>query len=368
MVGDHILLRHARLSSGKIFAEYQRRAELTWELVQDSKPHTHLSFSGSTAAKTVPHFISQPTSGYLMPHIDTNGLSIAYEESGNPSGPPVVLITGLGMQLVSWPDAFLSRLEKNGFRVIRFDNRDIGLSSKLDHAGHIHLKTVMWKSLFKWPIAAPYTLDDMADDTIGLMDVLNIDKAAVIGVSMGGMIAQILAARFPDRVSHLISIMSSTGSRKVPAAKPSALSAITRRPPKNADIEDLVKFNEEIVSLIGSPAFPPDSDQLRKRLIAALERSTHRQGMPRQFAAILATGSRTKELKTITTPSLVIHGTDDPLVRVEGGIQTAETIPNADLKLIDGMGHDLAPGALTQVLDAIVGHLCNNVPCTETKA
>lgn len=294
-----------------------------------------------------------------MPSLDVNGISIAYEQSGDPTGPAIVLIMGMGMQLVAWPDSFLSGLEESGFRVIRFDNRDVGLSSKFDDSGAINLKTLIWRSVFRIPVSAPYTLDDMADDTIALMDALKIPKAAIIGVSMGGMIAQIIASKFPERVSHLVSIMSSTGSRSIPASKPSAIRALLKKPPHNADLDTLVEFNEDIVSLIGSPAFPPDKTLLRKRLLAALERSTHRQGMPRQFAAIIASGSRVKLLKTLSPPTLVIHGTLDPLVPVQGGIQTAKAIPNAKLELIEGMGHDLAPGVIPILLGAINKHLCH---------
>jgi pimeloyl-ACP methyl ester carboxylesterase len=292
-----------------------------------------------------------------MPTIDTNGITIAYEESGDPSGRPIVLIMGLGMQLVAWPDAFIQGLERMGRRVIRFDNRDIGLSSKLDETGRVNTKILMLKSFLGMGIRAPYTLDDMADDTIGLMDALGLDEAAILGVSMGGMIAQVLAARFPTRVTHLVSIMSTTGSRAMPAAKIDAIRTIANRPAKGADLEAIIEYRLNVVRVIGSPWFPNDSELVRKRALAALDRSTHLDGMPRQMAAVLASGNRADLLKTIKVPTLVVHGTDDPLVPVEGGLHTAEVIPKASLKIIERMGHDLAPGVIPLILDAIESHL-----------
>jgi len=292
-----------------------------------------------------------------MPTVESNGIAIAYEASGDPSGRPIVLIMGLGMQLVAWPDAFLQGLERIGRRVIRFDNRDIGLSSKLDETGRVSTKLLVLKAFFGMDIRAPYTLDDMAHDTIGLMDALGLVKAAILGVSMGGMIAQIVAARVPTRVTHLISIMSTTGSRAVPNARLSAARAIANRPPRGADLESIVDYNIDVVRAIGSPRFPNDSELVRKRVLAALERSAHLDGMPRQLAAVLAAGDRAALLKTIRVPTLIVHGTDDPLVPMEGGLLTAEAIPGASLKIIEGMGHDLAPGVIPLILDAVEAHL-----------
>jgi proline iminopeptidase len=295
-----------------------------------------------------------------MPTIDTNGIKIAYEESGDPSGRPTVLIMGLGMQLVAWPDAFVQGLERLGLRVIRFDNRDVGLSSKLDETGRANTKILMLKSFLGMRIRAPYVLDDMADDTIGLMDALGLDDAAILGVSMGGMIAQVLAARFPARVTHLVSIMSTTGSRDLPAAKIDAIRAIASRPQKGADLESIMEYNLNVGKIIGSPWFPNDPELVRKRVLAALDRSTHLDGMPRQLAAVMASGDRVELLKTIRAPTLVVHGSDDPLVPVEGGLHTAELIPEASLKIIEGMGHDLAPGVIPLILDAVQSHLQSN--------
>ena len=292
-----------------------------------------------------------------MPTIDTHGITIAYEESGDPSGRPIVLIMGLGMQLVAWPDAFIQGLERMGRRVIRFDNRDVGLSSKLDETGRVNTKIVMLKTFLGMGIRAPYTLNDMADDTIGLMDALGLDEAAILGVSMGGMIAQVLAARFPARVTHLVSIMSTTGSRDLPAAKMDAIRAIANRPTKGADLDAIIEYTLNVAKVIGSPRFPNDSELVRKRTLAALERSTHLDGMPRQLAAVMAAGDRVELLKTIRVPTLVVHGADDPLVPVEGGRHTARLIPKASLKIIEGMGHDLAPGVIPLILDALENHL-----------
>ncbi len=291
-----------------------------------------------------------------MPAIDLNGVSLHYEESGVLDGPAIVLIMGLGMQLVAWPAALLDALAARGYRVIRFDNRDIGLSSKFDHAGTVNIKSTIRRRFFRLAVSAPYTLDDMADDTVGLMDALDIKKATLLGVSMGGMIAQVIATRYPARVERLISIMSSTGSRKTPRPTAAALSALFAKAPEHADTTAQAEFYAGVASRIGSPGFPADVAEVRNRLIAAMRRSSHRQGMPRQFAAIAASGDRRKQLANIKAPTLVIHGSDDPLLPLKAGEQTAAAIPGAKLEIIAGMGHDLAPGVIPLILAAFDEH------------
>lgn len=288
-----------------------------------------------------------------MPIVQANGIDIAYETSGNPEGPPVLLIMGLGMQLISWPQDFVEGLEKQGCRVIRFDNRDAGLSTKFDAAGVPNLPVAYVKSVVGWPLKAAYKLHDMADDAAGLLVMLGIDAAHVVGASMGGMIAQIFAARYPERTLSLTSIMSSSGRRGLPGPTRAARSALLRRLPRGATRDAMVAHMTETFRVIGSPAFPMPETALRDRIERSIERSVCPAGVARQMVAIAASGDRTPLLRQITRPSLVIHGAQDPLVPVACGIDTAKGIKGAVLHVIDGMGHDLPPQLIPRMLALI---------------
>ncbi len=286
----------------------------------------------------------------------SNGMSIAYQASGDPTGTPVLLIMGLGMQLTSWPPDFVDGLVDHGFYVIRFDNRDSGLSTKLDQYGTPNLPFAFIKSLLRLPINSPYTLNDMAYDALGVLDALGIRQAHVIGASMGGMIAQIVAAKMPERVLSLTSIMSTSGRRGLPGPTAKARSALLSRPKNPRDFESIVDHTVKIFQIIGSPAYPTPVRQLRERLAESIRRSSCPAGVARQMVAIGASGSRVKLLKTIKAPTLVIHGAADPLVPLACGVDTAAHIPGARLEVIEGMGHDLPPALIERLLALIDSH------------
>jgi proline iminopeptidase len=291
-----------------------------------------------------------------MTAVAANGITIEYESLGDPSAPPVLLIMGLGMQLVAWPDAFWQGLIDRGFRVIRFDNRDSGLSSKIRVRRQPNLVAALAASWLRLPVRSPYTLDAMAADAVGLLQALDIPRAHVVGLSMGGMIAQVVAARYPERVLSLTSIMSSSGRRKVSQPRPDAKRALLSKPRDPADPESVVDHLVRFFGVIGSPAFPTDRAALREQVAHSVRRGHHPAGVTRQLVAILASGDRRKLLPKITAPTLVIHGAEDPLVPVEAGRDTARHIAGAKLMVIEGMGHDLAPGLVPILVEAIAAH------------
>jgi pimeloyl-ACP methyl ester carboxylesterase len=291
-----------------------------------------------------------------MPIISANGIEIAYDDRGNLDDPAILLIMGLATQMIAWPEAFCDRLATRGFRVVRFDNRDVGLSTKFEAAPPIDLGAILQQVMAGAKINAPYDLNDMAADTIGLMDRLAIEKAHVVGASMGGMIAQIVAARYPKRVRSLVSIMSSSGDPGLPQAKPEAIAAIMQARPDGSDRELAVQHGMRTYRAIGSPGFSTPDDELRAKVGAAFDRSYYPAGVGRQFAAIMANGSRVEMLKKLSVPTLVLHGADDPLVPVEAGRHTAAQISGATMTVIPGMGHDLATGLIPILVEAIATH------------
>lgn len=291
-----------------------------------------------------------------MTAVAANGITIEYESLGDPLAPPILLIMGLGMQLVAWPDGFCQGLIDRGFRVIRFDNRDSGLSSKIRVRRQPKLVAALAAAWLRLPVRAPYTLDAMAADAVGLLDALAIPRAHIVGLSMGGMIAQILAATYPQRALSLTSIMSSSGSRKVSQPRPAAKRALLSKPRDPRDPESVVDHLVGVFGVIGSPAFPTDRAALREQVTRNMRRGHHPAGMTRQLVAIIASGDRRKLLTKITVPTLVIHGAADPLVPVEAGRDTARHIAGAKLMVIEGMGHDLAPGLVPILVDAIAAH------------
>ena len=291
-----------------------------------------------------------------MPHAIANGIRIEYETHGDPANPPLLLIMGLGAQLTLWPIELVEALVARGYYVIRHDNRDIGLSEKFGHAGIPNFRRVALMRLFGLRAKLPYRLTDMADDAAGLLDALGIDSAHIVGGSMGGMIAQLLAIDHAPRVRTLTSIFSTTGNPRLPPPGPEARSAVQDRAPANATLDQVIPIGIRVARAIGSPAYPAPEEYLRERIARDYARSFYPEGPARQIAAIMDDGDRRKRLRRVTAPTLVIHGTDDPLVPVEGGRDTARAIPGARLHEIPGMGHDLPLELVDEIADAIAAH------------
>lgn len=288
-----------------------------------------------------------------------NGIDLAYEDRGAKDAPPILLVMGLGGQLTLWPDEFVEALVAQGFRVIRYDNRDVGLSTRFDAADVPRLRWMFVKAALRLPVRSAYTLADMAADGVALLDALDLDRAHIVGASMGGMIAQHMAARYPDRALTLTSIMSTTGNPRLPRARKEAMLVLANRP-MSGDAEAMITYSINAARVIGSPAYPAAEDRLQRRVRNDYERAWYPQGVARQMAAIVADGDRRAMLKTIGTPTLVIHGEDDPLVPVAGGRDTADNIAGARLMTIPGMGHDL-PLALVDTLAAAIAEHARGV-------
>ncbi|MEM6709976.1 MAG: alpha/beta hydrolase [Pseudomonadota bacterium] len=286
-----------------------------------------------------------------MPQVAANGLSFEYETFGNPADRPLLLIMGLGSQMTRWQPGFCDALVQLGHYVIRFDNRDVGLSTHLHDAGMPDMAAVTAALLQGTQAPVPYGLDDMADDTAGLIEALGLDAAHVVGVSLGGMVAQTLAIRHPARVLSLTSIMSSTGNRSLPPATPEAMAALMS--PAATDREGAGTRAIEIYEVIGSPAYPADPEETRQRAMSDFDRATDPAGVARQMAAAATQPDRREALAELTVPALIIHGKADTLVPVEGGIDTHEALPGSELLLIDGMGHDLPAELWPQITEAI---------------
>ena len=259
-------------------------------------------------------------------------LEIHYEDMGNPSDPPVLLIMGLGAQLLLWRKGFCERLVNQGYRVIRYDNRDVGLSGKLHgrRAGG-SLIAALARSFIGRPSPSVYTLEHMADDAAALLDHLGIDRAHIVGASMGGMIAQIFAARYPDRTAGLGIIFSSNNSALLPPPAPKALLALIKGPSPDSPREVIVENSVRVSKIIGSPGYPASEEQLRAEAIEGYERSHYPQGIARHFGAVLGSGSLKRYDRQITAPTVVIHGRADILMRPAGGRAIAAAIPNARL-------------------------------------
>lgn len=283
-------------------------------------------------------------------------IHIEYESLGDPSRPAIVLIMGLGMQLLGWPDAFCQALVARGFRVIRFDNRDVGLSARTPGKKHPKLLLAMAASALGITVRTPYTLEDMADDTVGLMDSLGIARAHIVGASMGGMIAQVLAAKYPQRLLSLCSIMSTSGNRKLSKPSKAAGKALLARPADPHDAESVIEHLVKTFGVIGSPGYPTPREEMRQRIGRSVRRAYDPAGVTRQLVAVIASGDRRQLLSTITAPTLVIHGAADPLVPLAAGRDTAQHIPGARLEVIDGMGHDFPEALLPRLAGLIADH------------
>ena len=282
-----------------------------------------------------------------MPRASANGIEIEYETFGDQTKPAMLLVMGLGVQMLGWDERFCNMLVDRGFFVIRYDNRDVGLSTHTD--GPVPNPLELMAGNFS---SASYTLDDMADDAAGLLDELGIAAAHVAGVSMGGMIGQTLAAKHPDRVLSLASIMSTTGNSEVGQPRQEALVALIT--PMPGDRAGYIDGAVRAFSVIGSPGYPADDERLRALIGASYDRSYNPVGFLRQLAGIMASGDRTEALHSIKAPTVVIHGEDDPLIVKSGGEATADAIPGAKLVTIPGMGHDLPPELWPQFIDEIV--------------
>lgn len=288
-----------------------------------------------------------------MPQICANGISLEYESFGSDTNPVVLLIMGLGAQLTRWPVPFCEKLAARGYRVIRFDNRDIGLSTRLDGAPVPDLGMLVAARMAGLPLNVPYTLHDMAADTIGLLDALHIPQAHIVGASMGGMIAQLVAADYPQRTLSLTSIMSTTGNPALPPPTPAAAAVLMTRAPNPADREAFAAHGLNTLRTIGSPGYPFDEAAARERILNEAARSYHPAGFARQIAAVTASGDRREKNQRIKAPTMVVHGANDPLVPLAAGRDTAQSIGNAELRVIPGMGHDFPPQLYDRIVDAI---------------
>lgn len=283
-----------------------------------------------------------------MPRAASNGIELEYETFGDPDDPPLLLVHGLGAQLVSWDDEFVEGLVDRGFFVIRFDNRDIGLSTKID--ADVDLMEAITAALGGQPVKAPYLLSDMAADAFGLLDALGIEQAHLVGVSMGGMIVQQMAIEHPERVRSLTSIMSTTGDPDVGTPDPEVLPVLLE--PTPAERDAYIEHQTEGSRVIGSPEYF-DEERTRARHAAAFDRCYHPAGVNNQLLAVLASPPRSTALRGLDVPALVIHGDADPLVNPSGGERTAECLRGSELLLLDGMGHDIPAYYWPRVIEAI---------------
>ncbi len=285
-----------------------------------------------------------------MARAAANGIEIEYEVFGDEADPTLLLIMGLGAQMTTWPVEFCKELAGRGHQVIRFDNRDIGLSSHMDHLGEADSMAALGAAMAGEAIDAAYTLDDMAADSVGLLDALGHDSAHIVGASMGGMIAQRLVINHPERALSLTSIFSTP--RFIPA-DPEVVAVFNW--PDPGTLEGRIQAGIDGARMTSGGGFPFDEDLVRQHVAANIDRSWHPEGQARQVAAIVADGDRTEELRSVDLPTLVLHGTHDPLVVPQGGQETADAIAGAELVWIDGMGHELPPGAWPTILDGISG-------------
>jgi pimeloyl-ACP methyl ester carboxylesterase len=285
---------------------------------------------------------------------ESNGINLTYDTFGDADASPIVLIMGLAAQMIGWDDDFCTELAARGHRVIRFDNRDIGLSTRLDHLGLPNVLALLHEQMQGKPVSAPYTLSDMAADVIGLLDALDIEAAHVVGASMGGAIAQTLAIEHPQRLRTMTTIMSTSGAPGLPPPKPEALQLLLTPTPT----EQAAYYQRYLQTwkVLRGPGFPLDEARDLERAAQTFVRGLNPAGVARQLAAILASGSRGEALRAVRVPTLVIHGDADPLVPVECGIDVAERVPGAKRLIVEGMGHALPIPKWPQIIDAIAAH------------
>jgi pimeloyl-ACP methyl ester carboxylesterase len=289
-----------------------------------------------------------------MAQAKANGIDIVYETHGKRTDPAILLVHGLGAQLTLWPEALCNDLAARGFFVVRYDNRDIGLSSKFEHKGIPDIGALTQKLMAGEKIEGPYLLTDMAADGIGLLDVLGIERAHVVGVSMGGMIVQTMAALHGQRVRSMTSVMSTSGRRGLPQGKPEALQMLVAKP-ASEEREALIAYGMKLRRTIGSPAYPVPEPELRALVAANLDRSWYPQGSVRHYAAVMASGDRVGLLPSIKVPTLVLHGAEDPLLPAACGEDVAKLVPGARLKIVPGWGHDLPTPLMPMMAAEIAG-------------
>jgi len=284
--------------------------------------------------------------------VKANGIEIEYETAGDKADPALLLIMGLGAQLTVWPDSFFEGLARQGFYVVRFDNRDTGLSTDFGSAGVPDMVAVLQKAMKGERIEAPYLLKDMAADAIGLLDGLGIGRAHMVGASMGGMIVQIVAAQYPERTASMVSIMSTSGRRGLPQGKPEALAMLSAQPEGPAR-EQLVAHGLKLRRAIAGSGYPIPEAELRRFVEKNLDRRWYPEGAARQYLSVLASGDRVEMLKTVKVPTLVLHGEDDPLLPVECGRDVAALVPGAEIQTYPGWGHDFPGGMIPTVIERI---------------
>jgi pimeloyl-ACP methyl ester carboxylesterase len=292
-----------------------------------------------------------------MAKTTANGIQIEYDTVGSPDDPPLLLIAGLALQLIHWDEALCEQLAQRGHYVIRFDNRDTGLSTRFAKAGIPDIGQLIEALMKGEESRPPYTIEDMADDAVGLLDALGVEKSHICGISMGGMIAQTIALNHHERVLSLISIYSQTGNPALPPPTPEAMECLLTPPPMEREAN--ITYTLDVWRTFSGTGFPTSEEWHRKIAAQAYDRAFYPEGVARQLAAVLTQKNRKPDLGSVRVPTLVIHGSADPLVTVEGGKDTAEAIPGAELIIIDGMGHDLphgGEGAWPQIVDAIVNH------------
>ena len=289
-----------------------------------------------------------------MPRAEANGIEIEYESFGSPDDEAILLIMGLGAQLTQWPDALCDELVTRGYRVIRFDNRDAGLSSRIERDHALVWSDALFSMLQGKSAFAAYSLADMAADAAGLLDVLGIDKAHIVGASMGGMIAQHVAADFPERTLSLTSIMASSGNPLLPPGKPRVYSLFLSPAPSPGDTRAIVARGVKTYETLGSPGFPTDAETLHEWVERDAARAYYPAGVMRQMAAVMTDGDRRQKLRSISCPATVLHGSDDPLVPVAAGLDTAANIEGAEMRILEGMGHDMPIALVPEIANAIV--------------
>ena len=289
-----------------------------------------------------------------MARAKANGIEIEYETIGNKGDPALLLVMGLGAQLTIWPDALFEGLARRGFFVIRYDNRDTGLSTDFGAWGVPNMADAFGKLMKGEKVDTPYLLKDMAADAVGLLDALGIDKAHMVGASMGGMIVQIVAAQYPERTRSLVSIMSTSGRPGLPVGKPEALAMLTAQP-EGPSREQRVRHGMKLRQTIAGAGYPIPDAELRAFVERNVDRRWYPEGGARQYLSVIASGDRVDMLKTIKVPTLVLHGEEDPLLPVECGRDVAGLVPSARIETFHGWGHDLPGGMLPTLIDSIAG-------------
>lgn len=287
-----------------------------------------------------------------MARAKANGIEIEYETAGNKSDPALLLVMGLGAQLTIWPDALFEGLAKRGFFVVRYDNRDTGLSTDFGSWGVPNIAQAIGKVMQGQKIDAPYLMKDMAADGTGLLDAIGLDRAHMVGASMGGMIAQTFAALWPQRTRSLVSIYSTSGRPGLPVGKPEALAMLTAQP-EGPLREQRVRHGMKLRTVIGSPGYPADEAELRAFVERNVDRRWYPEGAARQYLSVIASGDRVELLKTVKVPTLVLHGEADPLLPVEGGRDVARLVPGAEIETYPGWGHDFPKQLIPTLVERI---------------